>query len=218
MTPSKLPPPIPDGLSPDEQQDYLRRFGLAQNVKHKTGAIYLRATACETLKSLPLEGFVEYVDQLMVEAGEPKDPIERLLIEQIGLAHHNIGRLYIQASSADTLEQAKVYNAAATRLLAEFRRAALALKKYREPTPTRNITLVKQQNLAQHQQVALVESKAAVDTSQSPASEELTTRSDNQLASKKLELEYAPPQTFIPQPESHCRREAELVEAKRPHR
>lgn len=216
MTPSRIsPPPIPDGLSPQEQQDYLRRFGLAQNVKNKTAAVYLRATACETLRSLPLEGFVEYVDQLMVEGGLPKDPVERMLLEQICMAHHTIGRLYVQASSADTLEQAKVFNAAATRLLAEFRRSALALKAYREPTPPRNITVVKQQILGQHQQVALVESKEAVDTSRSPASEELTTLSDSELGSKKLE--HVTQEAFTPQFEPCRRREAELVEAKRPH-
>jgi hypothetical protein len=48
-------------------------------------------------------------------------------------------------------------------------------------------------------------------------SEEFTTRSDNKLASKKLELEYAQQQSFIPQPETRRRRKEELVAAKRHH-
>ena len=48
------------------------------------------------------------------------------------MAHHAIGCLYVRAATAETLDQAKLYNAAAARLLGEFRRTVLALKKYRE--------------------------------------------------------------------------------------
>jgi hypothetical protein len=37
--------------------------------------------------------FNTYVRQLMHEAGDPKDPIERMLVEQLILAHHGVGRL-----------------------------------------------------------------------------------------------------------------------------
>ena len=85
-----------------------------------------------------------------------------MMVEQIAMAHHTIGCLNIRAARAETLEQAKVYNAAAARLLGEFRRIILALKKYREPTPPpKNFLLVKQQNVAQNQQVAYVEGEPA---------------------------------------------------------
>jgi len=84
-----------------------------------------------------------------------------MMVEQIAMAHHTIGCLNIRAARAETLEQAKVYNAAAARLLGEFRRIILALKKYREPTPPQNFMLVRQQNVAQHQQVAYVEGERA---------------------------------------------------------
>ena len=84
-----------------------------------------------------------------------------MLVEQIALAHHAIGCYYVRGATAETLELAKVYNAAAARLLGEFRRTVLALKKYREPTPPQNFMLVRQQNVAQHQQVAYVEGEPA---------------------------------------------------------
>lgn len=79
-----------------------------------------------------------------------------MLVEQIALAHHNIGRLHVQAARAETIQQANAYNSAAARLLAEFRRSVLALKSYREPPTTRQVTVVQQQNVAENQQVAFV--------------------------------------------------------------
>lgn len=72
-----------------------------------------------------------YLRQLLEDAGSPVDPIERMLIEQLALAHHNIGRLHMRAAAAREPEEHKVLNAAAARLMGEFRRSALALKFYR---------------------------------------------------------------------------------------
>ena len=57
------------------------------------GGSYLYATASHIVGSnISPESFVAYLDQLLEEAGQPTDPIERMLIEQIAMAHHNIGR------------------------------------------------------------------------------------------------------------------------------
>jgi hypothetical protein len=34
------------------------------------------------------------------EAGDPKDPVERMLVEQLILAHHELGRLQFLAAEA----------------------------------------------------------------------------------------------------------------------
>ena len=79
------------------------------------------------------ESYKHYLLKVLEDAGDPTDPIERMLIEQICLAHHNIGRLYIKAASAEHLEEARVYIGAAALLAGEFRRSISTLKSYREP-------------------------------------------------------------------------------------
>jgi hypothetical protein len=143
---------------PAEDEDQRRFHGLAENLRDKTAAAYLSVvTAGVPGSTMPPEAYLQYLQTLLAEAGNPSDPIERMLIEQIALAHHNIGRLYSRAANTQHLDQSKAYYAAAVRLLAEFRRSVLAWKKYREPASVRSFTVVKQQNLAQHQQVAFVE-------------------------------------------------------------
>jgi len=104
-------------------------------LKHSTAGMYFYGslTACHGEKIGP-EAYKTYVVQLLKEAGDPSDPVERMLVEQLALAHHNVGRLHIEAARAEGLEQAKAFNAAAARLMNEFRHSALALKSYRAPT------------------------------------------------------------------------------------
>ncbi len=65
----------------------------------------------------------------MEEAGShPIDPIERMLLEQLALAHFRIGQLHVRASEAQGLEAVRVYNSVAARMLGEFRRTVLALR------------------------------------------------------------------------------------------
>jgi hypothetical protein len=97
----------------------------------------------------------------MVEgAGEPRDPLERLLVEQLVLLHHAAGRLVVKAASANTPEASSLLHAAAARLFAEYRKGLLALKDYRSPAMAAGpqVTVVgnvQQQNVAGMQHVAL---------------------------------------------------------------
>ena len=77
------------------------------------------------------EAFKQYRDILLEDAGSPTDPIERMLIEQLALAHFSIGRLQMKACSMDVPKLAIAYADSATRLLAEFRRCSLALEDFR---------------------------------------------------------------------------------------
>jgi hypothetical protein len=64
---------------------------------------------------------------------KPADAIERMWLEQLLLAHNVIGRLHVRAGTRENnIEEVKVFHAAAARLMAEFRRSALALQVYRE--------------------------------------------------------------------------------------
>src|SRR5208283_1342618 len=87
-------------------------------------------------------------DTFLKDAGAPKDPIEKALVEQLFLAHHRLAKLQVQADAAKTREAIKVLNAAVVRLAGEFRRLALAIRAYRLPPSSRNFNLIHQQNVA----------------------------------------------------------------------
>ena len=65
----------------------------------------------------------------------PADPVERMMAEQLVLAHHSMGKAVVTAATAQHMEVARAFHGAAARLMAEFRLTALALKSYRTPPP-----------------------------------------------------------------------------------
>jgi hypothetical protein len=118
-----LTPVIPE--QPDRDPD-------ERTLTEAAGPIYLFASSQQTLKtSCQPEGFLSYRERFLGGCGNPGDPVEVLLIENLMLAYHNIGRLLVL--SADTRESEAIcaYTAAAARLMAELRRGALTLQDYR---------------------------------------------------------------------------------------
>ena len=84
-----------------------------------------------------------YLEEFVRDAGDPQDPIARLLVEQLATAHQLIGRYHIRAATTTNLEEAKVYLAAAARLLGEFRRSSLALEKLLQAAEARQTKATK---------------------------------------------------------------------------
>lgn len=208
------PPPIPDGLTAAEKHEFLKNHAYACNLQHKLAASYMYAAAVTVAGSqLPAESCVVYLDQILEEAGRPTDPVERMLVEQIVMAHHHIGRLHVRAATAESADQIKAYNAAAANLLAEFCRATLALKKYRAPAGSRKFTVVKQQNVSKRQQVAFIDQESSAEPEIPGTSPKSKRRAGTRAAGTKA-LEHTPAETYVPQSESSCDREVELVEAK----
>ncbi len=76
-----------------------------------------------------------YLARVLKDLGDPADPIERMLVEQLCLAHFRTAQLHVGAGQAQGLEATKLYNAVAARMLGEMRRTALALKAYRTGVP-----------------------------------------------------------------------------------
>lgn len=124
------PGPPPLGLDPT-------RHAAAQTVAYQ--ADVLREVVFPGLMSsaLALDGVVDgpayrvYLARLLADAGSPADPVERMLLEQLAVAHFRVGQLHARAGRADGVEATRVLTAAAARLLGEFRRNALALRAYR---------------------------------------------------------------------------------------
>jgi hypothetical protein len=110
-------------------------------------------------------GFKVFLDKLKEDAGAGDDPIVAMLLEQLALAHLRIADLHSKAQEARQLEAVAVYSSAAARLTGEFRRCALALKKYRAPNQaTTVIHRVEQANVSHAQQNVSYEKGGAGST------------------------------------------------------
>ena len=104
----------------------------ANNLRELAAAAYLYGSAGPDLgEQITANVYIQYRNELLKDCGAPKDPLEVMLIEQLALAHHNIGRLHLRSAQAEGSHEAVAFAGAATRLLAEFRRCTLALAEYR---------------------------------------------------------------------------------------
>jgi hypothetical protein len=70
-----------------------------------------------------------YFNSFLRDAGEPTDPLEKILLEQLLMAHHRVAQLHARAEGVTLPEAMKILNAATTRLLGEVRRLALAIRQ-----------------------------------------------------------------------------------------
>jgi hypothetical protein len=178
-----VPPVVPDKAELD-----------ALRLKDNTGSCYLYGSLA------PLFGaqfdqlaYRSYLNRLLHDAGNPTDPLERMMIEQLALSHHAIGRLHVKAAASKSEHETSVYNASAARLMSEYRHSVLALKNYRAPTSPGSVTVMRvhQQNVAVgDQQVALVEGP-------------------KNRGSKVLNLPAKPAQSDAPAPEHHGEKKSE---------
>jgi hypothetical protein len=104
----------------------------AAHLRDSAASIFMYASMSTVLAGLDVASFRKYRDQLITDYGDPKDPVVCMLLEQLAIAHLNVGQLFGKASAATSVECSSAYLAAATRLMAEHRRTSLALTVYRE--------------------------------------------------------------------------------------
>jgi len=128
--------PVSPPLQPDEEarpKALPASEHFAAHLHETSASAYLYCSMAQVFREVGPESYKSYLLKILNDAGNPTDPIERMLIEQICLAHHNVGRLYAKAASAEQLEAERVYLGAAALLTGEFRRSITTLKNYREP-------------------------------------------------------------------------------------
>ena len=124
---------------------------------HQTAAaMYLCGSSAGTFPKVETAAYSRYVQKLREDAGDPDDPVEQMLVEQLALAHHAVGRLHLKAATAETVEAAGVFLAAAARLMAEHRKTTLALKTYREPAAVPQVMVVQKNGAGGEQKIAVV--------------------------------------------------------------
>ena len=108
-----------------------RRAIISPASSARAPARSLYASMAGVFQQMDTYAFKSYRDKLVADCGSPTDPIMVMMIEQIALAHFNIGRLQFRSATAGTIEAARAYGGLATQLLAEFRRSCVALQALR---------------------------------------------------------------------------------------
>ena len=73
-----------------------------------------------------------YLDDLVRESGNPSDPVEIMLLEQLAMCHQYSIQMQALSKKAEGIEAIELYLSGAARLSGEFRKTALALKEYRK--------------------------------------------------------------------------------------
>ena len=126
---------------------------------------------------IPAESLWDFAVGVRAEL-QPKDSLEKLLVDSALLSHFKAAQLMAEASVVD-LQRAEIYLKAAPKFLAEFRKCVLALKEYRSPVVAKQVTVVQQQNVAQRdQQVACVVADATAMKEVSAVAGQLKTRAE----------------------------------------
>ena len=69
---------------------------ISGNARETAGPVFMYASMAGIFQQMDLAAFQFYRDRLMADSGNPTDPIEVMMIEQIALAHMNIGRQQFQ--------------------------------------------------------------------------------------------------------------------------
>jgi hypothetical protein len=193
---------------PEQKQKKLPVGQVAANLR--AGPVILALQAVAMGRDVPVEAWRLYLDDFVRQAGNPSDPVEKLMVEQLALAHNAITKLYVRAASADDPAFSEVCFSALTRLLAEVRRMALAIREYRGPASPQIVNVVEQQNLALggNQQIANLEGAVATSPGKNALTNELTSNNHPRL-------EHEVQQQFVVQPAAGGRREIEPAEAPR---
>ena len=103
----------------------------AWHLRESTSSMLLHAAMAPTLKGIDWQAYKVYRDRLLADSGAPTDPVEVMLLEQIGLAHFCMGLMTARTTNAGQVNACGIYGSTAARLMAETRRTALALQAYR---------------------------------------------------------------------------------------
>lgn len=103
----------------------------AEHLRSTVPALFMHASMIKPFPDAGPTAFRKYRNRVLADSGNPQDPVERMLLDQLALANFNVGLLQCRAANAPDVADAGVYAQAAARLMGEFRRSALALQVFR---------------------------------------------------------------------------------------
>ena len=94
----------------------------AKFLRESSTGVYLASSVGDCLGNVVTPaGFTIYMDELRQGAGNTTSPLVQMLWEQFAMAHHNLGRIYSQASGSKSIEEVQTYSAILIKLHAELR-------------------------------------------------------------------------------------------------
>lgn len=142
--PATPQPPVVQEL---QQGINILRYGIA-------GVSQFESMANSSLSTVSAASHIRAFEQIRVAAGVAGNPIEQILVDGAMLAHVKAAQLMSKAEGQSP-QVAEVYYNASAKYLSETRKLALALKEFRSPVVSKQVTVVQQQNVAHgDQQVA----------------------------------------------------------------
>src|SRR5579885_2935475 len=130
--PGRVTPP-PGSVEPRKRLTSEAQAGLLSNGMFAV----LTASALGLDQYVDAVGYKLHWEQFLEEAGNPTDPVERILLQQLYLCHFRAAVLHSRAENNRGSEVTRMFNDSAARLSAECRKIALALKEYRSPPSAR---------------------------------------------------------------------------------
>jgi hypothetical protein len=156
MIKSSITSRIPDDLSDDERK-VLEKAQRGAHTLEEFYASSVLATSSGKMLGAHVDAAAYKIlrDEFIADAGQPADPLEVLMLDQLLWAHHQVGSLHVQASKTNDAAIAEAYSNAAVKLMAESRRTVMALREYRSPVRS-NLTVGQQNVAAGGQQLAVI--------------------------------------------------------------
>src|SRR5262249_29635223 len=118
------PPTLP-ALTTTEKAERLKQLATATYLYAALAAVHGPAT-------FDVASYKLLLDDYLQAAGAPTDHVERMLLEQLFLAHHVVGRLHARAGTRENVDEITACLATAARLQSEFRKTVLTLETYRQ--------------------------------------------------------------------------------------
>ncbi len=153
-------PPQPQPVLNEQQGIDFLKYGIA-------GYSVFELMGNTKLNNISLPSHLRTFEHFRGEAGVFGDPMARLLVDSAVLAHIQSARLMVKAEGQSP-EAAAIYLKASAKYLSEVRHQVLALRQFRSPIVSKQVTVVQQQNVAHgDQQVTCL--TANVTTANLPA-------------------------------------------------
>jgi hypothetical protein len=109
---------------------------LAQSVRGMASGLYFYGAAARIFPQLKTTTCITYVQDMVEDCGDPRDPLERLLVEQLIQIHHAAGRLLVKAEHAGAAEASSLLIASAARMFSEYRKGLQTLRTLRQAPAT----------------------------------------------------------------------------------
>ncbi len=132
-------------------------------IEHAVPFTVLRDVLQPTLgPHLRADGIEVYRRRLLAQQARRGNQLDTMLLDQLSWCHFLSGQLIAEAARTEDPKHQEILSGSAIKLMAEVRKTALTLRDVQTPPAVKQVTVVKQQNVAAgDQQVALVEAGAA---------------------------------------------------------